>query len=138
VISANVIRRIAGEEGLDISMLEKDYVLGWILYGISRSSIGKRLAFKGGTALFKIYHPGRWRLSEDLDFTLLDDMDWEIIINALKEEVPGIVKESVGIDTGLRSRPHTNPEYLQARMRYKGPVSLNTIKVVIKVCRRYH
>ena len=41
---------MAGERGTDPSMLEKDYVLGWILYGISESSIGQRLAFKGGTA----------------------------------------------------------------------------------------
>ena len=28
-------------------------------------------ALKGGTALSKIYFPGRWRLSEDLDFTVV-------------------------------------------------------------------
>lgn len=129
MINGNEIRRIAAEEGLDTSMLEKDYVLGWMLYGISQSSVGKRLAFKGGTALSKIYYPCSWRLSEDLDFTLLVDTDWEIIIDALKDEVPVIIKESAGINVSLRPKPHTNPEYLQARIKYLGPTSPNTIKV---------
>ena len=68
---------MAGERGTDPSMLEKDYVLGWILYGISESSIGQRLAFKGGTALSKVYYPGEWRFSEDLDFTALDSSEWD-------------------------------------------------------------
>lgn len=131
MINANEIRRMAGGEGLDASMLEKDYVLGWILYGISKSTIGKSLAFKGGTALPKVYYPGRWRLSEDLDFTLLDDVDWDKIIEALRDEIPGIVNDSIEINIGMRPRSYTNPEYLQAKMRYKGPVSPNTIKIEI-------
>jgi len=110
-------------------VLEKDYVLGWVLYGISESSIGRRLAFKGGTALSKIYYPGRWRLSEDLDFTPVEDTDWDVIVAVLEDEVPQIIKNSAGIESSLRARPHTNPEYLQARIRCAGPASPNTIKI---------
>ena len=55
----------ARERNLTLGMIEKDYVLGWLLFGISEIN---DLTFKGGTALSKIYFPRIWRLSEDLDF----------------------------------------------------------------------
>ncbi|MDG6995940.1 MAG: hypothetical protein JRN52_08455 [Nitrososphaerota archaeon] len=62
MISAQELRRNARERGLALDLVEKDYALGWLLYGIASSSISSRLAFKGGTALSKIYFPGKWRL----------------------------------------------------------------------------
>lgn len=55
----------ARERKLGLQIVEKDYVLGWLLYGLKEFD---ELAFKGGTALSKIYFPEVWRLSEDLDF----------------------------------------------------------------------
>jgi predicted nucleotidyltransferase component of viral defense system len=55
----------ARTRNLPLTIVEKDYVLGWLLFGLSRIS---NLVFKGGTALSKIYFPEVWRLSEDLDF----------------------------------------------------------------------
>jgi predicted nucleotidyltransferase component of viral defense system len=53
--------------------IEKDYVLTWVLYGISENELLKKaLAFKGGTVLKKAYFHN-YRFSEDLDFTLLDE-----------------------------------------------------------------
>ena len=50
-------------------VLERDYLLSWILAGISRVDILRtNLVFKGGTALKKCYF-GNYRFSEDLDFT---------------------------------------------------------------------
>jgi len=46
-------------------MIEKDYVLGWVLFGLMWVP---ELVFKGGTVLAKVYFPRTWRLSEDLDF----------------------------------------------------------------------
>lgn len=131
MITGSSLRRLAGEEKLNVSMLEKDYVLGWLLFAISSSSISDKLTFKGGTALSKVYFPEKWRLSEDLDFTILDDTDWKIILNALKNEIPKIIQDTVGIQISLRPKPHANPDYLQAKMKYTGPVSPNTIKVEI-------
>ena len=51
--------------------IEKDYVLTWVLHAIANSPLRDQLAFKGGTAIKKIYIPG-YRFSEDLDFTLLN------------------------------------------------------------------
>lgn len=49
--------------------IERDYLLSWILAGISRVGILREtLVFKGGTALRKC-HFGDYRFSEDLDFS---------------------------------------------------------------------
>lgn len=78
MISPRELRRPASARGIAIDLVEKDYVLGWLLYGISKSSISDRLAFKGGTALSKVYFPDVWRLSEDLDFTALDETAYQM------------------------------------------------------------
>jgi predicted nucleotidyltransferase component of viral defense system len=44
----------ARERSLTLGMIEKDYVLGWLLFGLSAI---RDLAFKGGTALSKVYFP---------------------------------------------------------------------------------
>ncbi len=55
------------------TQIEKDYVLSWILYGISQHPLLHQcLVFKGGTVLKKVYFED-YRYSEDLDFTLIDD-----------------------------------------------------------------
>ena len=55
--------------GVRWDVVERDYVLSWILAGISRiPSLKDTLVFKGGTALRKCYF-GDYRFSEDLDFS---------------------------------------------------------------------
>lgn len=131
VIQGQVLRKLAREWKLRLDDVEKHYVLGWILFGISKSSVAKSLAFKGGTSLSKIYFPSDWRLSEDLDFTLLDDSDFEIMIKALDEEVPSIVQKASGIVLGQKETPHKNQGYLQYKMGYTGPIGNGTIKIEI-------
>jgi len=61
------IRRIANIKGLSIKNTEKDYLLEIALFALYNEA-GKDLAFKGGTALYKLHSLNRF--SEDLDFTL--------------------------------------------------------------------
>ncbi len=57
------------DSGLPWDVLERDYLLSWILAGIEQvESLRNSLVFKGGTALKKCYF-GEYRFSEDLDFT---------------------------------------------------------------------
>lgn len=59
--------------GVRDRQIEKDYVLSWILNGMSQNKIiSGILVFKGGTCLKKFYFED-YRFSEDLDFTLLDE-----------------------------------------------------------------
>ena len=60
--------------GIPWEVLERDYLLSWILSGVSHvPALGDMLVFKGGTALKKCYF-GDYRFSEDLDFYGLDDV----------------------------------------------------------------
>jgi predicted nucleotidyltransferase component of viral defense system len=55
-------------------VLERDYLLSWILAGIGQvDSLSDTLVFKGGTALKKCYF-GDYRFSEDLDFSAVGDV----------------------------------------------------------------
>lgn len=55
--------------GLPWEVLERDYLLTWILAGITQvDSFRDTLVFKGGTALKKCFF-GDYSFSEDLDFT---------------------------------------------------------------------
>ncbi len=58
--------------GLPWEVLERDYLLSWVLAGLAQvDSLRDTLVFKGGTALRKCYF-GDYRFSEDLDFSGLD------------------------------------------------------------------
>ncbi len=60
--------------GIPWEVLERDYILSWILAGISAlDSLRDTLVFKGGMALKKCYF-GDYRFSEDLDFTGIADV----------------------------------------------------------------
>ena len=55
--------------GIRWEVLERDYLLSWVLAGIGTvPELRETLVFKGGTALKKCYF-GDYRFSEDLDFT---------------------------------------------------------------------
>ncbi len=58
--------------GIPWEVLERDYLLSWVLAGIGQvDSLRETLVFKGGTALKKCYF-GDYRFSEDLDFSGLE------------------------------------------------------------------
>lgn len=70
MITRQEIMDVSREFGLGAHIIEKDYVLGWLLDEISRHNIiSKDWIFKGGTCLKKCYFE-TYRFSEDLDFTL--------------------------------------------------------------------
>ena len=57
------------QPGLQSYVVERDYLLSWVLAGISAvPELRGTLVFKGGTALKKCYF-GDYRFSEDLDFS---------------------------------------------------------------------
>lgn len=70
------------------AVLERDYCLAWFLVGLSRTPLREKLAFKGGTAI-KCCYFGDYRFSEDLDFTLTEDVPFE----TLRAELDPVFKE---------------------------------------------
>jgi predicted nucleotidyltransferase component of viral defense system len=131
LLRAAELRATAREIGFPVDVIEKDYALGWILAGVVRSSAGSRLVFKGGSALSKIYFPGSWRLSEDLDFTLRRAPDLDEVASVLVSELPSLVREaSGGLSLAVRDSPHlAGNEYLQVKVRFEGPIGAGTVKL---------
>lgn len=112
----------ARERNLTLGMIEKNYVMGWLLLGLSGI---KDMTFKGGTALSRIYFPRIWRLSEDLDFVY--EKDFQGILETLPEVFKRVEKES-GIRLVLKAQ-HSNPNYLQLKIQYEAILGKNWIKV---------
>ncbi|MCO5259763.1 MAG: nucleotidyl transferase AbiEii/AbiGii toxin family protein [Crocinitomicaceae bacterium] len=73
MIKPGEIQQKARAVGVRDQQIEKDYILSWILFGVSQhAKLSKAIVFKGGTVLKKIYFDD-YRFSEDLDFTLLNN-----------------------------------------------------------------
>lgn len=87
------------EWGLQHGVVEKDYVLGWLLWGIGRHpALRRSWIFKGGTCLKKCYIE-TYRFSEDLDFTVTDGGPIDPAdITPLLAEVLQAVSDASGID----------------------------------------
>jgi len=84
------------EFGLRANVVEKDYVLGWVMAGIfNLPDIGSSWIFKGGTCLKKCFFE-TYRFSEDLDFTLSesDHLDQEFLVSCFKEIVQWVYNET--------------------------------------------
>ena len=62
---------VARRFGVTPEVVEKDYLLSYLLAGLAAVPDLGGLRFKGGTALKKMYF-GDYRFSEDLDFTVVD------------------------------------------------------------------
>ena len=91
------IRRLAGAAGVEPRIVELDYVLGWVLWGIAGNEyLSGRLVFKGGTCLRKCYLPD-YRFSEDLDFTATEWFGWEELKEAVNQAF-STAAELSGID----------------------------------------
>ncbi len=130
MIDKREIIDIATALGLNPHMVEKDYVLGWMLWGISsHDALATSWVFKGGTCLKKCFFE-TYRFSEDLDFTLTDDSHLDA--DFLKGVFAGIgerIYEVTGIELPSDFQQfdiYTNPrggKSCQAKIGYQGPVS---------------
>lgn len=86
MIDRTEIIGLAGELGLQPRVVEKDYVLGWVLAGIARDEeLSRAWLFKGGTCLKKCFFE-TYRFSEDLDFTVMEpaQLDRDFLIGRFK------------------------------------------------------
>lgn len=117
------------EFGLGAHMIEKDYVLGWLLAGISRHHvIGKDWIFKGGTCLKKCYFE-TYRFSEDLDFTLTqeNELHAEFLTESLRE-IADFVYDETGLEIPkdlIKFEVYKNPRgklSAEGKISYRGPM----------------
>ncbi len=83
------LRRITREKGVPLTTVERDYAQNWLLFGLSEIN----MAFKGGTCIRKVYIED-YRFSDDLDFTLLEDVHPEELKSMLEDAVDVAKRES--------------------------------------------
>jgi predicted nucleotidyltransferase component of viral defense system len=121
----------AGEWGLRPDVVEKDYVLGWLLAAFAANEATSRTwAFKGGTCLKKCFFE-TYRFSEDLDFSLLPEAAHDdAALRAVLGDVVKRTAELSGIDLAvdrieLRSRrDKLGRPTSQGKLAYRGPLAM--------------
>jgi predicted nucleotidyltransferase component of viral defense system len=130
MIDKREILETASALGLLPNVVEKDYVLSWVLAGIhAHPELADSWVFKGGTCLKKCYFE-TYRFSEDLDFTLRDERHLEeaFLRRALGDVANWVADQSglampvdqLGLDLYANPRGRVS---CQGRIGYRGPVS---------------
>ena len=129
MIARQEIMDFSREFGLTANVVEKDYVLGWILAGISNNvELSSDWMFKGGTCLKKCYFE-TYRFSEDLDFTVAghEHIDQAFLVESFYQ-VATWVYDTTGIEIPqetIRFDVYENPRgklSVQGRIGYRGPM----------------
>ncbi|MHB8512653.1 MAG: nucleotidyl transferase AbiEii/AbiGii toxin family protein [Actinomycetota bacterium] len=109
-------------------MIEKDYVLGWLLAAIAADpDLRDSWVFKGGTCLRKCYYE-TYRFSEDLDFTVLAGRpEAPEDVRVIFDRIGTWLLETSGLeiqidDTSFRRRKNRrgNPT-TEGRIAFRGP-----------------
>ena len=104
MITQRELRERAREYGVPISTIERDYAQNWLLKHFSSIN----MVLKGGTGIRKAYI-GECRFSDDLDFTLLEEINKERLDVLIKESVKNIKEESgINLSEDFRSQENDN------------------------------
>jgi len=78
LLKDTVLKSIAEKYGVKLSTVERDYTQNWLLKNLNSIN----MALKGGTGLRKVYFKD-YRFSDDLDFTLLEDVGGRALNNRI-------------------------------------------------------
>lgn len=131
MISKQDILERAREWQLRPEVVEKDYVLGWLLAAVgSHEEVATTWVLKGGTCVKKCFFE-TYRFSEDLDFTLLPEAAYsEEAIRTTLQELTDIAHELSGIEfspeaLSVRARvDKLGRTTFEGKVGYKGPLAV--------------
>lgn len=122
MIKPGEIQQKANTVGVRDQQIEKDYILSWILFGISKhEQLSKAIVFKGGTVLKKVYFKD-YRFSEDLDFTLLNAEILNEQIFAWFKEVFEFIKDEANIPIEIIDNNEHEDGGINFYISYIGPL----------------
>lgn len=122
MIKPGEIQQKANAVGVRDQQIEKDYILSWILFGISKhEQLSKTIVFKGGTVLKKVYFED-YRFSEDLDFTLLNAEISNEQIFAWFNEVFEFIKDEANIPLEIIDNNEHEDGGINFYISYIGPL----------------
>lgn len=126
---------MARDEKMGAAVVEKDYSLTWLLKGffLKDSPLKESFVLKGGTAIRKAFYPGKWRFSEDLDFTVAGGTDDATGIRVSIQKILDLLLAESGIEYSIYSF-HANPAAIIAYIQFRGPLNHpNRIKLDISL-----
>lgn len=140
MISKQEIMEEAKKYNLPPNTIEKDYVLNWILAGISESKqLKDDWLFKGGTCLKKCYFES-YRFSEDLDFTVVNMQHRNSeYLKTVFGDIAEWIYEHAGLELPaeeMRFESYNNPRgqlSIQGKIAYKGPMQRRGSNSTIKL-----
>lgn len=126
MISKQEVESLALQHGVPLPFVEKDYVMGWLLWAIaSNPALSTNLVLKGGNCLRKIYFADT-RFSDDLDFTAYR-IDAADTFRRHLESVCASVSSASGIQfdasrlvVDAKSTPDPDCQALDGRVYFKG------------------
>jgi len=128
MVTKDELIMIARRENVPLGMIEKDYVLSYMLKKIYGSHLKDKLAFKGGTALHKLYlHK---RISIDLDSKIKDvnetDVSLKIVLsyNSLLNYPNYII-----IDISRREKPIMDLVAINMKSEYFKDIAVTTFQI---------
>mgnify|MGYP001560473951 CR=1 FL=1 len=137
MISKQEILDRAQEWQLAPNIVEKDYVIGWLLWGLANYTPLKDVwIFKGGTCLKKCFIE-TYRFSEDLDFTVLPS--GPVVADAVAKLMPGllsVVSDASGINFAAQPpRFKDRPTFssTEGRVYYQGPLQASPAGVKLDI-----
>lgn len=115
------LERVGKIKGLNIRNIEKDYLLELLLFILYKES-GRKLVFKGGTALYKLHNLNRF--SEDLDFTLTSTIKIEDLFKKIITKLG-----QIGIKGRIKAIDHYRNQ-VNIKSELKGPLFDGNIKTL--------
>lgn len=129
MINIEEIRSVAARVALTNIVVEKDYALGWLLWGIHHHPVASQdWVFKGGTCLKKCYFE-TYRFSEDLDFSYRGTEQPTVgSLTKVMSEVSDLVMSEAGLEfpkASIQFEIFQNPRgslSIQGGIKYRGPV----------------
>ena len=128
----NILDR-AAEWQLRPEVVEKDYVLGWLLAGLTTLPMSALWVFKGGTCVKKCFFE-TYRFSEDLDFSLRPDAPYthDDLVAQLREltarasELSGLEFPPHLVDVKRRQNKQGQQTF-EGRVAYRGAASVSGV-----------
>lgn len=140
MINKNEVIIQAKKHNLEPNIVEKDYVLNWLLAGIAASKeLSDKWIFKGGTCLKKCYFE-EYRFSEDLDFTIseTEHIDATFLTNEFCYISEWVYENSgLKIPVGsLKFEEYENPrgkKSVRGKVAYEGPLQRRGANPTIKL-----
>ena len=129
MIEKNEVLKLAESLNLRPETVEKDYVLGWMLFGINTNpNLKDKWIFKGGTSLKKCFFE-TFRFSEDLDFTISDESHFteEFLLQEF-QKIADVIYEKTGIEFGKENfkfkilEKEKGKKTAQGRIHFNGPL----------------